>query len=130
MIREKMIFVATSDIAGKLRGKAFPAVDIDKRLRRGVGWTPTNVQITCFDAIAESPYGALGDLLLVPDPNTEVKLDFMDGEPADRVAIRRLILGIVDADPTDQFDVGGWRHRMWIDLDREIGDPRLGHLPA
>ncbi|TYC64170.1 glutamine synthetase [Rhodobacterales bacterium] len=71
-----LIFAATSDIAGKVRGKAFPADDIEKRLTRGVGWTPTNVQINCFDGIAESPFGALGDLLLIPDARTEVKADF------------------------------------------------------
>jgi len=71
-----LIFAATSDLAGKVRGKAFPATQLDKRLKRGVGWTPTNVQINCFDKIAESPFGALGDLLLVPDPATEVRADF------------------------------------------------------
>lgn len=68
-----LIFAATSDVAGKVRGKAFPADQLDKRLARGVGWTPTNVQITCFDTIAESPFGALGDLLLVPDATAGAK---------------------------------------------------------
>ncbi|MEM1151898.1 MAG: glutamine synthetase family protein [Pseudomonadota bacterium] len=90
-----LIFAATCDLAGKVRGKAFPAADLDRRLRRGVGWTPTNVQINCFDGIAESPFGALGDLLLVPDPAAEVRAEFgahtehfmlgdivsLDGEP-------------------------------------------------
>ncbi|WP_299077088.1 glutamine synthetase family protein [uncultured Ruegeria sp.] len=71
-----LIFVATSDLAGKLRGKAFPAEQLNKRLQRGVGWTPTNVQINCFDEIAESPFGALGDLLLIPDARAEAKAEF------------------------------------------------------
>jgi glutamine synthetase len=71
-----LIFAATCDLAGKVRGKAFPADDLDKRLRRGVGWTPTNVQINCFDGIADSPFGALGDLLLIPDPAAEVRAEF------------------------------------------------------
>ena len=58
------IHLCTSDVSGKMRGKAVPA----NRFRDGgtvrVGWTPTNVQITCFDDIADSPYGALGDLVL------------------------------------------------------------------
>ena len=62
-----LIFAATCDLEGKVRGKALPAGQMDKRLKRGVGWTPTNVQITCFDGIADSPFGALGDLLLIPD---------------------------------------------------------------
>ena len=74
-----LIFVAISDIAGKVRGKAFPADQLDKRLQRGVGWTPTNVQITCFDRIAQSPFGALGDLLLIPDAQASADVTLGDG---------------------------------------------------
>lgn len=84
MITNPLIFAATSDIAGKTRGKAFPVSDLEKRQRKGVGWTPTNVMITCFDAIAKSPFGALGDLLLIPDTSTSVELDFDDGGPVER----------------------------------------------
>ncbi|MFL4468486.1 glutamine synthetase [Tateyamaria armeniaca] len=76
-----LIFAATCDLAGKLRGKAFPADQLEKRLSRGVGWVPTNVQITCFDGIGESPFGSLGDLLLVPDPDCEVNVAFGDKSP-------------------------------------------------
>ena len=71
-----LIFAATCDIAGKTRGKAFPESDLARRLKRGVGWTPTNVQINCFDGIAETPFGALGDLLLVPDESARVDMNF------------------------------------------------------
>lgn len=71
-----LIYAATCDLAGKVRGKAFPAADLGRRLGRGVGWTPTNVQINCFDGIGESPFGALGDLLLIPDPSAEVRAEF------------------------------------------------------
>ena len=84
MIKTPLIFAATSDLAGKVRGKAFPASDLEKRLKKGVGWTPTNVMITCFDAIAESPFGALGDLLLIPDEEANVAVDFGDGGPVER----------------------------------------------
>lgn len=87
MITNPLVFVITSDIAGKSRGKSFPLKDVEKRLKRGVGWTPTNVQITCFDAIAESPFGSLGDLLLIPDADSRVKLDFEDGGPVERFMI-------------------------------------------
>ncbi|WP_319486642.1 glutamine synthetase family protein [uncultured Cohaesibacter sp.] len=87
MITNPLVFVLTSDIAGKSRGKSFPLKEVEKRLKRGVGWTPTNVQITCFDAIAESPFGSLGDLLLIPDADSKVKLDFEDGGPVERFMI-------------------------------------------
>ncbi|MFD1984498.1 glutamine synthetase family protein [Mesorhizobium newzealandense] len=79
MISNPLVFAATSDIAGRTRGKAFPVLELDKRLKRGIGWTPTNVMITCFDAIAPSPFGSLGDLLLIPDPEARVEVDFADG---------------------------------------------------
>lgn len=84
MIREPLIVAVTSDLAGKVRGKAFPAAELAARSARGVGWTPTNVQITCFDRIAPSPFGALGDLVLVPDPEAAVDVDFGDGLPPER----------------------------------------------
>ena len=92
-----LIFAATCDIAGKVRGKAFPKTDLKRRLKRGMGWVPTNVQINCFDGIADTPFGALGDLLLIPDEKAVVKAKFdthtehfmigdivtLDGEPWD-----------------------------------------------
>ena len=83
-ITNPLIFAATSDLAGKTRGKAFPVADLEKRQLKGVGWTPTNAMITCFDSIAEGPFGSLGDLLLVPDADTHVELDFEDGGPVER----------------------------------------------
>ena len=87
MNREELIFACCSDLAGKVRGKSFPAAQFEKRLKRGVGWTPTNVQITCFDTIAESPFGALGDLVLIPDEGARVRVDFGDGRPAEQFVI-------------------------------------------
>ena len=81
MTQTPLIFAAICDIAGKVRGKAFPVDQLDKRLQRGLGWTPTNVQITCFDVIAETPFGALGDLLLIPDDDTMAEAQFGDGAP-------------------------------------------------
>ncbi len=87
MIREDLVFVGAPDVAGRLRGKAFPRADLERRLQRGIGWTPTNVQITCFDLIAESPFGPLGDLVMIPDPEAESRVDFEDERPADHVIL-------------------------------------------
>jgi glutamine synthetase len=37
MLREELIFVATCDISGHVRGKAFPARELEARLEKGVG---------------------------------------------------------------------------------------------
>ncbi|MGK9170712.1 glutamine synthetase family protein [Inquilinus limosus] len=82
-----MIIACCTDLAGKVRGKAFPACQFDVRQKRGVGWTPTNVQITCFDAIAESPFGALGDLLLIPDETARVRVVLEDDGTAEHFVL-------------------------------------------
>ena len=82
---EPLLFVATSDIAGKLRGKALPASTVYGGEAIEVGWTPTNVQITCFDGIAKSPFGALGDLVLKADLGTRTTLEWEDGTVEDVV---------------------------------------------
>ncbi len=73
------VMVVTSDLAGQVRGKGFPEWELGDRLRRGVGYTYTNHMINCWGAIPHTPWGPLGDLVLVPDPATEVRVDFGDG---------------------------------------------------
>lgn len=81
MNREEIVMVCCSDLSGHVKGKAFPSADWEKRRDRGIGWVPTNAQITAFNSIADSPFGSLGDLLLVPDPAAEAAVDFGDGSP-------------------------------------------------
>ncbi len=78
MHREKLVMVCCSDIAGQVRGKGFPAQDLKSRLLKGVGWTPTNLMITALGPIADTPWGPFGDLVLIPDTNAEVNVDFGD----------------------------------------------------
>jgi glutamine synthetase len=87
MRREPLIMACCSDIAGQVRGKAFAARDFEQRCDAGIGWCPTNIQITAFDKIAESPFGALGDLLLMPDPTSRVDVDFGPEEPGDHFVL-------------------------------------------
>jgi glutamine synthetase len=76
MEREALIFVGTCDLAGHLRGKAFPAVDLESRLRKGMGYTGANIMMSAFGPIYDNPFGTIGDLTLVPDPSTKVDVEF------------------------------------------------------
>jgi glutamine synthetase len=78
MLREKLIIVCTCEIAGRVRGKGFPASELPSRLVSGVGWVPTNTMISALGPIGDTPFGATGDLILVPDPTTDVHVDFDD----------------------------------------------------
>lgn len=79
MLREELVFVGTCDIAGHVRGKGFPASELAARRQKGVGWTHSNLMQSAFGAIYDTPFGTGGDLMIVPDPATEVRVDFADG---------------------------------------------------
>ena len=83
MIRDPLVMACCCDLSGVVKGKAFPAADLDKRRLRGIGWVPTNAQITAFNSISDTPFGALGDLALIPDPTAEVHVDFGDASPVE-----------------------------------------------
>jgi glutamine synthetase len=81
MHREHLVMLCYCDIAGQVRGKGFPVSELPKRLKKGIGWTPTNIMLTAFGPIADSPWGPFGDLVLIPDPATEVYVDFGNDHP-------------------------------------------------
>lgn len=87
MTREEIVTICTSDLGGQTRGKGFPLRDREARLTRGIGWTPTNSMITALGPIAPSPWGPFGDLVLLPDPATETRVDFADGSAAEHLVI-------------------------------------------
>ena len=89
--REAIVTVACSDIAGQVRGKGFPADQIESRRRFGVGWTPTNVMINCFGRIPATPFGAAGDLMLVPAEDGDIVLDYGDGTPVEHIILGDIV---------------------------------------
>ena len=78
MQREPLIFVGTCDLAGIVRGKGFPAADLPARLRDGVGLTHSNIMMSAFGPIYDTPFGTQGDLVLLPDTSTKVEVEFDD----------------------------------------------------
>ena len=81
--REDVVFVGVCDLAGHMRGKAFPLVDLESRLRRGVGYTGANIMMSAFGPIHDNPFGTMGELALIPDRSTRVDVEFM-GSAAER----------------------------------------------
>jgi glutamine synthetase len=73
-----------ADLSGIVRGKGFPSSQIEKRLERGIGWTPNNLMFTALGTIAAGGWGAFGDVMLIADPATGVEVDYDDGSPAER----------------------------------------------
>ncbi len=76
MEHDDVIFVRVCDLAGHMRGKAFPAADLESRLRKGMGYTGGNIMMSAFGPIYDNPFGTVGDLALIPDPSTKVDVNF------------------------------------------------------
>src|SRR5580698_3608971 len=81
MQREQIVFVGTSDLSGHFRGKSFPAADLTARLKRGVGLAPTNIFISAFGPIQTTTFGTVGEVFLIPDPETRVFVAFDGSAP-------------------------------------------------
>jgi glutamine synthetase len=79
MTPEPLTFVATSDLAGLVRGKSFPTAELESRMSRGVGVTPSNLMLSVFGPIYDTPFGTVGELLLIPDPTTRMNVPMADG---------------------------------------------------
>jgi glutamine synthetase len=85
LLAEELVFVATCDMSGHVRGKGFPARELPARLSKGVGWTHSNIMMSAFGPIFDTPFGTGGDLMIVPDRAAEARVDFGDGLPAEHV---------------------------------------------
>jgi glutamine synthetase len=60
-----------------------PVAELERRLQIGVGWVPANQSITAFGDMAEpNPWGSAGDVRLLPDESTRVRVDRWPGIPA------------------------------------------------
>lgn len=87
-----MTTIVTTDLIGVTRGRSFPTDELEQYQAAGIGWVPANSALTPQDVIASaSPWGAYGDLRLIPDMGSRVTvsngpdanappLDFIHGD--------------------------------------------------
>jgi glutamine synthetase len=77
-VLDPLAFVGISDLAGHFRGKGFPVADLERRLRYGVGLTYSNIMLSAFGPIYATPFGTAGELMLLPDSNSLVRVQLDD----------------------------------------------------
>lgn len=90
MKQADFVMICVNDYGGQMRGKGFPAWELGTRLHTGMGIAPTSMMITTFGDIIDTPWGPRGELLMMPDPETEVSITLDDGPP-ERFVIADLI---------------------------------------
>ena len=72
---EELVFFGWPDLSGLMRGRGFPAADLEQRLETGIGWVPVAQAIGPLSTLAPSPWGAVGDVWLIPDRNAGARVD-------------------------------------------------------
>jgi len=91
----ELVALVCCDLGAIVRGRSVPAEDLERNLQVGVGWVPANHALTPLGPLAEhSPFGSTGDLRLLPDPRTRVRVT--DG--SDAAALELLLCDIVEPD--------------------------------
>jgi glutamine synthetase len=71
-----LVALVCCDLGAIVRGRSLPAAELGAHLQAGVGWVPANHSLTPLGALAEStPFDSTGDLRLLPDPETHVRVE-------------------------------------------------------
>ena len=75
MSAEELFMFVHTDLSSISRGRAVTGKELQQRLTTGVGWVPANAALTPFGPVADpNPWGSAGDVRLLPDPETEVRV--------------------------------------------------------
>lgn len=75
---DELIFVATSDIAARTKGRSMRVADFTERT--SLGWVPANLGIGPLGHIVDNiPFGSSGDLRLAPDHSSRTRIDGIPG---------------------------------------------------
>jgi glutamine synthetase len=71
----ELVTLVTCDLGAIVRGRSILSSEIEEHLGVGVGWVPANLALTPLGELAEpNPFGSTGDLRLLPDPSTHVRV--------------------------------------------------------
>jgi glutamine synthetase len=71
-----LVALVCCDLGSIVRGRSVLASEFSAHLDAGVGWVPANHSLTPFGPLAEAtPFGSTGDLRLLPDRDTHVRVE-------------------------------------------------------
>ncbi len=83
MSRADLVALVCCDLGSIVRGRSLPASELASYSDVGVGWVPANHALTPLGPLAEpNPFGSTGDLRLLPDIDTRVRVEAGSGAGA------------------------------------------------
>jgi glutamine synthetase len=79
----ELLALVCCDLGAIVRGRSVFASELAHHLEAGVGWVPANHALTPLGPVAEpNPFGSTGDLRLLPDGDTRVRVEAGPGASA------------------------------------------------
>jgi glutamine synthetase len=91
----ELVALVCCDLGAVVRSRSLPASELTASLGAGVGWVPANHALTPLGPVAEpNPFGSTGDLRLLPDPDTHIRVDSED----EHSALEIVLCDIVETD--------------------------------
>ena len=114
----ELMLACITDYGGRVRGKGYRASQADAFAIKGIGLAPTNLMITSFGEIVQTPWGPRGDLLMMPDPATETRVDHGTLWPTERFVLCSLTT--LDGTPWECCP-RSWLKRGLDQLERDHG---------
>lgn len=80
MSPSELVALVCCDLGAIVRGRSLPSQQLAAHVDAGVGWVPANHSLTPLGPLAEeSPFGSTGDLRLLPDLDTHVRVEAPGG---------------------------------------------------
>jgi glutamine synthetase len=77
----ELLTLITCDLGSIVRGRSILASELDEHLAAGLGWVPANHALTPLGPLAEpNPFGSCGDLRLIPDAATHMRVGAEPGQ--------------------------------------------------
>jgi len=83
----ELVSLVACDLGGIVRGRSVFSSELGEHLATGVGWVPANLALLPLGGLADpNPFGSTGDLRLLPDPETRVRVGAApEGSPLELV---------------------------------------------
>lgn len=83
MAEQHFLFLGHQDLSGLLRGRSVPKDRHELAMTNGLPWVPANYSIGPTNVLPpDNPFGPMGEIRLLPDPETRLSLPAYDGKPA------------------------------------------------
>lgn len=89
----ELVALVCCDLGAIVRGRSLPAGELSAQADSGVGWVPANHALTPVGTLAEpNPFGSTGDLRLIADLDTHVRVATGDAHGTAEVDALELVL--------------------------------------